>query len=102
MRPADPIDVKTSGYCSAGNKQKIGPSYPIMTKCSTWTALRNPVFRQLWIASVISGTCVAAHALVTDRVKGKELYMPMNSAESPVNLLTSSHTDRVTHTPAYK
>jgi MFS family permease len=32
-----------------------------MTKCSTWTALRNPVFRQLWIASVISGTCVAAH-----------------------------------------
>jgi MFS family permease len=32
-----------------------------MTKYSTWTALRNPVFRQLWIASVISGTCVAAH-----------------------------------------
>jgi MFS family permease len=24
-------------------------------------ALRNPVFRKLWIASVISGTCVAAH-----------------------------------------
>ena len=32
-----------------------------MTKCSTWTALRNPVFRQLWIASLISGTCIAAH-----------------------------------------
>jgi formate dehydrogenase major subunit len=28
--------------------------------------------------------------------------MPMNSSESPVNRLTSSHTDRVTHTPAYK
>jgi len=28
--------------------------------------------------------------------------MPMNSVESPVNLLTSSHTDRETHTPAYK
>ncbi len=28
--------------------------------------------------------------------------MPMNSAESPVNRLTSSHTDAVTHTPAYK
>jgi len=39
---------------------------------------------------------------VTDRVQGKELYMPMNSAESPVNRLTSSHTDKVTHTPAYK
>ena len=33
---------------------------------------------------------------------GKELYMPMNSSESPINLLTSSHTDTVTHTPAYK
>jgi len=41
-------------------------------------------------------------ALVTDRVHGKELYMPMNSVESPVNRLTSSHTDHVTDTPAYK
>jgi MFS family permease len=32
-----------------------------MTKSSTWTALRNPVFRRLWVASVISGTWVAAH-----------------------------------------
>ena len=32
-----------------------------MTKTSTWTALRNPVFRRLWVASVISGTWVAAH-----------------------------------------
>jgi len=28
---------------------------------SSWAALRNPVFRKLWIATVISGTCVAAH-----------------------------------------
>lgn len=41
-------------------------------------------------------------ALVTDRVRGKELYMPMNSVESPVNRLTGSHTDAATHTPAYK
>jgi formate dehydrogenase major subunit len=41
-------------------------------------------------------------ALVTDRVRGKELYMPTNSTESPVNRLTSSHTDKITHTPAYK
>ena len=32
-----------------------------MNKSSTWTALRNPAFRNLWIATVISGTCVAAH-----------------------------------------
>jgi formate dehydrogenase major subunit len=30
------------------------------------------------------------------------LYMPMNSHDSPVNLLTGSHTDKATHTPAYK
>src|ERR1700732_811 len=32
-----------------------------MTTNSTWMALRNPAFRKLWIATVISGTCVAAH-----------------------------------------
>ena len=32
-----------------------------MTTNSTWTALRNPAFRKLWMAAVISGTCVAAH-----------------------------------------
>src|SRR6266849_2277363 len=41
-------------------------------------------------------------AVITDRVHERELYMPMNSAESPVNVLTGSHTDPVTHTPAYK
>jgi formate dehydrogenase major subunit len=45
---------------------------------------------------------VRVRALVTDRVTGHELYMPMNSTESPVNRLTSSHTDPVTHTPAFK
>jgi formate dehydrogenase major subunit len=45
---------------------------------------------------------VRAQALVTTRVEGKQLYMPMNSTEEPVNRLTSSYTDKITHTPAYK
>ena len=45
---------------------------------------------------------VRVRAVVTDRVRGKEMYMPMNSIESPVNRLTSSYTDPVTHTPAFK
>jgi formate dehydrogenase major subunit len=45
---------------------------------------------------------VRVKTLVTDRVEGQELYMPMNSVEEPVNRLTSSHTDKATHTPAYK
>ena len=32
-----------------------------MTTNSTWTALCKPAFRKLWIATVISGTCVAAY-----------------------------------------
>jgi MFS family permease len=31
------------------------------TSTSIWIALRNPVFRKLWLASVVSGCCVAAH-----------------------------------------
>jgi formate dehydrogenase major subunit len=40
--------------------------------------------------------------LVTDRVQGHQLYMPMNSVDQPVNRLTSSKVDRATHTPAFK
>ncbi len=28
---------------------------------STWSALRNPTFKKLWAASLVSGICVAAH-----------------------------------------
>jgi len=45
---------------------------------------------------------VRVRAVVTDRVHGKQLYMPMNSVTSPINLLTSSHTDSASHTPAFK
>ena len=45
---------------------------------------------------------VRAQAVITTRVTGKELYMPMNSVDEPVNRLTSSYTDKATHTPAYK
>jgi formate dehydrogenase major subunit len=42
--------------------------------------------------------------LVTDRVEGKTVYVPMHSSshESAVNLLTGGAVDVVTHTPAYK
>ncbi len=40
--------------------------------------------------------------LVTDRVEGSQLYMPLNSVLQPVNRLTGSQVDRATHTPAYK
>ena len=30
-------------------------------KTSTWLALRNPVFCRLWLAMVVSGSCIGAH-----------------------------------------
>ncbi|PFZ07568.1 formate dehydrogenase subunit alpha [Bacillus pseudomycoides] len=43
-------------------------------------------------------------ALVTDRVKENELYLPMNSTdnESAINFLTGPAVDQHTNTPAYK
>jgi formate dehydrogenase major subunit len=55
-----------------------------------------------WIQLTSRYGKLRAQAVITDRVYGKELYMPMNSVEEPVNRLTSSHTDKATHTPAYK
>ncbi|HEY0307480.1 MAG TPA: formate dehydrogenase subunit alpha [Acidobacteriaceae bacterium] len=45
---------------------------------------------------------VKVQVLISTRVEGKQLYMPMNSVLEPVNKMTSSHTDRATHTPAFK
>jgi formate dehydrogenase major subunit len=45
---------------------------------------------------------VRVQVLVSSRVQGKQLYMPLNSVTEPVNKLTSSFTDRQTHTPAFK
>lgn len=55
-----------------------------------------------WLQVISRYGQVRVRALVTDRVSGRELYMPMNSVESPVNRLTSSHADPTTNTPAYK
>ncbi|PLR95210.1 formate dehydrogenase subunit alpha [Bacillus sp. T33-2] len=47
---------------------------------------------------------VEVRVIVTDRVKGNELWLPMNTFDDQkaVNYLTSSEHDYLTHTPAYK
>ncbi|MBB6450135.1 formate dehydrogenase major subunit [Geomicrobium halophilum] len=46
---------------------------------------------------------VKVRCIVTDRVKGHELYLPMNDrGEGAINYLTSFHADKDTDTPAYK
>ncbi|MDB5330381.1 MAG: putative formate dehydrogenase [Phycisphaerales bacterium] len=74
----------------------------------TWVEVSPALARERGIESGTQVRLISRHgqvrvrALVTDRVHDRQLYMPMNSTQSPVNRLTGSHTDPVTHTPAYK
>jgi MFS family permease len=43
------------------NASKTELAKPWMSDTSIWLSLRNPVFRRLWFASVVSGMCVSAH-----------------------------------------
>ncbi|WP_273851363.1 formate dehydrogenase subunit alpha [Guptibacillus spartinae] len=46
---------------------------------------------------------VKIKCLVTDRVQGKEIYIPLNDQDdAAINLLTSSYADKDTDTPVYK
>jgi predicted MFS family arabinose efflux permease len=65
-----------------------------MSANSTWTALRNPVFRKLWLASVISGCCVSAHDMAATWVMNSLTPSPLllsllsTAASLPFFLLT--------------
>jgi formate dehydrogenase major subunit len=86
-------------YRSNGIREKVPD---VWVEISPQLAKERGVQSGTWVQLISRYGKVRVRALVTERVTGKELYMPMNSSESPVNLLTSSHTDAVTNTPAYK
>ena len=72
-----------------------------MRKSPPELAKERGVHSGTWLEIISRYGKLRLRALVTDRVIGKQLYLPLNSVESP-NYLTSNHTDTVTHTPAYK
>jgi formate dehydrogenase major subunit len=86
-------------YRAPGIREKVPHAF---LEVSAELAAERDIQSGTWVQLISPYGKLRVRALVTDRVQGKELYMPMNSFESPVNLLTSSHTDTVTHTPAYK
>jgi len=86
-------------YKSEGIREKTPDTF---VEVSPELAKERGIQSGTWVQLTSRYGQLRVRALVTDRVQGKELYMPMNSVESPVNRLTSSHTDPVTHTPAYK
>jgi formate dehydrogenase major subunit len=86
-------------YRTEGIREKTPDTF---VEVSPELATERKIQTGSWVQLTSRYGKVRVRALITDRVHGKELYMPMNSVESPVNRLTSSHTDPVTHTPAYK
>jgi formate dehydrogenase major subunit len=55
-----------------------------------------------WVRIVSRQGAVKVTVLVTSRVFGKQIFLPLTSQDGPVNVLTGSHTDSATNTPAYK
>jgi formate dehydrogenase major subunit len=86
-------------YRAAGIREKTPDTF---VEVSPDLAEERGLQSGTWVRLISRYGQVRVRALVTDRVQGHELYMPMNSSESPVNRLTSSHTDAATDTPAYK
>jgi formate dehydrogenase major subunit len=86
-------------YRTEGIREKVPDTF---VEVSPDLAEERGIQSGTWVQLISRYGQVRARALVTDRVRGQELYMPMNSVESPVNRLTSSHTDPATNTPAYK
>jgi formate dehydrogenase major subunit len=86
-------------YRTEGIREKTPDTF---VEVSPELAAERGIQTGTWVQLTSRYGKVRVRALITDRVHGKELYMPMNSVESPINRLTSSHTDPVTHTPAYK
>ena len=55
-----------------------------------------------WVRLISRRGAVKAQVLISDQVRGNELYMPLSSAQHAVNYLTSSVIDPDSSTPAYK
>jgi len=86
-------------YRTAGIKVKTPCTF---VEVSPELATERGIETGSWVQLTSPYGKVRAQAVVTARVHGKELYMPMNSVDEPVNRVTSSYTDKITHTPAYK
>jgi formate dehydrogenase major subunit len=55
-----------------------------------------------WVRVTSRHGSLVIKALVTSRVHGNQVYLPHLSREGPINVLTGSHADPATNTPAFK
>jgi formate dehydrogenase major subunit len=86
-------------YRVNGIKQKTPDTW---IEVSPALAAERKIETGRWVELTSRHGRIRLRALVTERVQGRQLYLPMNSSTNAVNRLTGSHTDHATHTPAYK
>src|SRR5579875_2556818 len=56
-----------------------------------------------WVRLTSPNGHLRIRVLVSDRVQGRQIYLPLNTLfTDATNMLTGHHTDHATHTPAYK
>lgn len=55
-----------------------------------------------WVRVTSRHGSLVIKVLVTSRVHGKQVFLPLLSREGSINILTGSHADPVTNTPAFK
>jgi formate dehydrogenase major subunit len=55
-----------------------------------------------WVRLTSRYGSLRVKVLVTSRVSGKQVFLPLTSQDGPVNILTGTHMDTATNTPAYK
>ncbi|WP_404828691.1 formate dehydrogenase subunit alpha [Sporosarcina quadrami] len=86
---------------SAGIQEKVPE---IFVEVSPGLAKERGVVSGTMVRLISPHGAVRLPALVTDRVKGNELFLPMNSVEkeSAINFLTGTAVDQRTNTPAFK
>ncbi len=86
-------------YRVPGIASKVPDTY---VEVSTDLAAERELETGDWVRLVSRRGAVRVRVLVSEQVRDGELYMPMASSTSPINLLTSNVTDPDSNTPAYK
>ncbi|OYD07046.1 formate dehydrogenase subunit alpha [Paludifilum halophilum] len=86
-------------YRSRGIRHKVPSAYvEVSTELAAERGIRDGA--RVKLVSPFGEETV--YALVSSRVRKKELYLSIHTDQASVNTLTGSDVDRATHTPAYK
>ena len=98
-RVLEHFEVGNQTYLVPGLKELMPDTF--LEVSPELAAKRNLVDGTLVELTSKDGT-LQVRVMVTDRVRGNQMYMGMNTLEFPVNRLTGPKVDKDTHTPAYK